>query len=129
MATAARTLSGVISLSAGLLATVLPGSAEAAFSSYATRTTRANVHQCVNRAAEALGKAGFTGVDKSTEWVRGHTPKVFVYVVCVRLPKAGACGGDGSTAVIVGVGEDENETTTMKDKVRDRFNSESPSCM
>src|SRR5262245_38107992 len=128
MTTTARTVSRAMSMCAMLLTTMLAGSAGETFSNY-PKTTLANVHQCIDRSAEALGKAGFTGVDKSTEWARGHTPKVFVYVVCVRLPKAGACDGDGSTAVIVGVGEDQNETNSMKDRVRDRFNSESPSCM
>src|SRR5262249_4833670 len=55
------------------------------------------------RAVAATGLAGVTSTDSATG---GPAATTRGYIICVRLPKAGACNGDGATAVLVTAGSD-----------------------
>jgi hypothetical protein len=73
---------------------------------WTSKTMRVPVSSCVNAALKAVRKSGLSEVTSSSMAAGGHTPTTRGYVVCVRLPQAGACGGDGATAVIVTAGSD-----------------------
>jgi len=71
-----------------------------------TRNMTVPVPMCVNAAAKAVSASGLSGITSSNMATGGTTPTTRGYIVCVRLPKAGACNGDGSTAVLVTAGSD-----------------------
>lgn len=102
-----RTLALVPALLGGLAA--VPGPAHAYPASYfSTRQTAVDVPACVATARKALVAAGVPTPPSApgASAIGGTTPSTRAYVVCVRLPKDGACGGDGSTAVMVTAGDD-----------------------
>ncbi len=77
---------------------------------YRLKTMRFDVRTCLHLSEQAVKKTKVSGVNvfnikKGNTEVGGHTLDTRGYIVCVRLPKAGACKGDGSTAVIVGAGK------------------------
>lgn len=76
------------------------------------------VGSCVNAARKAIAKSGLSAITKTEVATGGHTATTRGYIVCVRLPKAGACNGDGSTAVIVTAGADAK---VLKDKIYKNF--------
>ena len=76
---------------------------------YRLKTLKFDVPTCLHLSEQAVKKTKVSGVNvfnikKGATFVGGHTLETRGYIVCVRLPKDGACKGDGSTAVIVGAG-------------------------
>jgi hypothetical protein len=61
---------------------------------------------CVNAAGKAVSASGLSGITATGMATGGHTATTRGYIVCIRLPKAGACNGDGATAVLVTAGSD-----------------------
>ncbi len=93
---------------AGAQGLKLKGSFPASY--YRLKTMRFDVRTCLHLSEQAVKKTKVSGVNvfnikKGNTEVGGHTLDTRGYIVCVRLPKAGACEGDGSTAVIVGAGK------------------------
>jgi 3-oxoacyl-[acyl-carrier-protein] synthase III len=76
------------------------------------------VPSCVNAARQALQKSGIGNLSSDSMSVGGTTATTRGYIVCVRLPKAGACNGDGATAVIVTAGDDAK---ALRDKINVNF--------
>jgi hypothetical protein len=64
------------------------------------------VPMCVNAAGKALAASGISSITKDAMSTGGYTPTTRGYIVCVRLPRAGSCNGDGATAVLVTAGSD-----------------------
>jgi hypothetical protein len=64
------------------------------------------VSHCVHAAGKAVKATGLGGITATDMATGGHTPSTRGYIVCVQLPKAGACNGDGATAVVVTAGSD-----------------------
>jgi len=85
---------------------------------WTTKTMTVPVPSCVNAARQALQKSGIGNLSSDSMSVGGTTPTTRGYIVCVRLPKAGACNGDGATAVIVTAGDDAK---TLRDKIAANF--------
>jgi hypothetical protein len=74
------------------------------------------VASCLNAAGKAVADSGLSGITASAMSTGGHTPTTRGYIVCVRLPKAGACNGDGSTAVLVTAGTNAKTLLEKMDK-------------
>jgi hypothetical protein len=68
---------------------------------WTTRTMTLPVAMCVNAAGKAVSASGLSGITATGMATGGHTATTRGYIVCIRLPKAGACNGDGATAVLV----------------------------
>ena len=93
------------------------GFAESYPASYwTTKSMRVPVGSCVAAANKAIHAAGLVDITKSETATGGHTATTRGYIVCIRLPKAGDCQGDGATAVIVTAG---NDAKVLKDKIHD----------
>ena len=93
---------------AGAQGLKLKGSFPASY--YRLKTMKFNVPICLQLSEQAVKKTKVSGINvfnikKGATFVGGHTLDTRGYIVCVRLPKAGACKGDGATAVIVGAGK------------------------
>ncbi len=94
---------------------------------YRLKTMEYNVITCLNLSEQAVKNTKVSGMNvfnitKGDTGVGGHTLDTRGYIVCVRLPKAGVCKGDGSTAVIVGAGKNakamaKNMAITLTDIV------------
>ena len=82
------------------------------------KTTRVDVSTCVNTARQALAAAGVSGITNSTNAAGGVTSTTRAFVDCVSLPHDGYCGGEGSTAVVIGAGADAYKVSK---KVLDHF--------
>src|SRR5262245_457689 len=68
---------------------------------WTTRTMTVPVPVCMNAVSKAVSASGLSGISATDMVTGGHTPTTRGYITCVRLPKAGACNGDGATAVLV----------------------------
>jgi hypothetical protein len=83
---------------------------------WTTRTMTVPVPSCLNAAKDAVSASGLSAITSSNVATGGHTPTTRGYIICVRLPKAGACNGDGSTAVLVTAGSDAKVLLETMDK-------------
>jgi hypothetical protein len=75
--------------------------AEVPASYWTTKSMSVPVPMCVHAAGKAVQETGLSNITKSEAATGGYTATTRGYIVCVCLPKAGACNGDGTTAVIV----------------------------
>jgi hypothetical protein len=86
---------------------------------WTTRNMTVPVASCMNAAGQAVSASGLSGITTSDTATGGHTSTTRGYIICVRLPKAGACNGDGATAVIVTAGSDAKTLLdTMNKKLK-----------
>jgi hypothetical protein len=83
---------------------------------WTTRTMTVPVPSCLNAAKDAVSASGLSGITSSNVATGGHTSTTRGYIICVRLPKAGACNGDGSTAVLVTAGTNAKALLDTMDK-------------
>jgi hypothetical protein len=83
---------------------------------FTTRTMTVPVPSCMNAAGDAVSASGLSGITASDIATGGHTATTRGYILCVRLPKAGACNGDGATAVLVTAGADAKALLDKMDK-------------
>jgi hypothetical protein len=83
---------------------------------WTTRTMTVPVGSCLNAASKAVAASGLSGITANNMSTGGHTPTTRGYILCVRLPKAGACNGDGTTAVLVTAGSDAKALLDKMDK-------------
>src|SRR5262245_66512889 len=115
-----RTLVATIgaAMTVGLVLVIERSIAAASYppSYWTTRTMTVPVPSCLNAAKDAVSASGLSGVTSSNVAAGGHTPTTRGYIICVRLPKAGACNGDGATAVLVTAGSDAKALLETLDK-------------
>ena len=64
-------------------------------------TTGISPKMCMSTLGSSMKQAGFTKVEVDRGEVRGTTNDERAFATCVALPKAGTCGGDGSTVMFV----------------------------
>jgi len=83
-----------------------------------SQPTGVPVSTCVDTARKALAAAGVSGITHSDGAAGGTTSTTIAFVVCVSLPHDGSCGGQGSTAVVIGAGADAYKVSK---KVLDNF--------
>jgi hypothetical protein len=107
-------LAGAVLL--GAPGTARPDSFPASY--WTTKTMSVPVSACVGAALKAVNKSGLSNVTSTDSAAGGNTATTRGYVICVRLPKAGDCNGDGSTAVIVTAGSDAK---TLRDTMVKNF--------
>ena len=93
-----------VALALGVERSVVADGYQASY--WTTRTMTVPVGSCLNAAGKAVSASGLSGITSANMATGGHTPTTRGYIVCVRLPKAGACNGDGATAVLVTAGSD-----------------------
>lgn len=83
---------------------------------YRLVSMRFDVPTCLGLAEEAVkhtrvDNRELFGIKKGRFYVGGHISDTRGDIICVQLPKAGACNGDGATAVIVGAGPNAKQMT------------------
>jgi hypothetical protein len=83
---------------------------------WTTRTMTVPVASCLNAAGKAVSASGLSGINATGMATGGHTATTRGYIVCIRLPKDGACNGDGATAVLVTAGADAKALLDKMDK-------------
>src|SRR5262249_19875407 len=83
---------------------------------WTTRAMTVPVSSCLNAASKAVAASGLSGITANNMSTGGHTSTTRGYILCVRLPKAGACNGDGTTAVLVTAGSDAKALLDKMDK-------------
>ena len=71
------------------------------------------VSACAQAAKKAVEAAGLDGITFTNLAAGGHRPTTRGYIICVRLPKDGACGGDGAQAVLVTAGSDAEQIQNL----------------
>ncbi|HJZ73885.1 MAG TPA: hypothetical protein VKE51_19235 [Vicinamibacterales bacterium] len=103
-----------VGLALGIERSVAAASYPASY--WTTRTMTVPVPSCLNAASKAVTATGLSGVTSSETATGGHTATTRGYIICVRLPKAGACNGDGATAVLVTAGSDAKVLLDKLDK-------------
>ena len=86
---------------------------------YRLLNMRFNVPTCMQLAEEAVKQTRvdnmeFSGIRKGKFYVGGNILYTRGDIICVQLPKAGACYGDGATAVIVVAGPKSKQTTVTQ---------------
>lgn len=66
-----------------------------------------NRTSCLSYAKQTIQEAGLKNVDSSPFASGGTTDSARTFITCTPIPKAGACGGEGSTVMFV-VASDKN---------------------